>query len=346
MSSVPTLRRLLLKWVDATRPLRGLGLRGDLIAVVIFAVALGVRFAVDHLLPPGFPYLTFFPAIILTTFFFGLRPGIVSALLGGVAAWYFFIGPSGSFAMGGPAAIALGFYFFIAAVDITLIHVMHVIAAQLRDEVEAQARMAEQRRTMFQELQHRVANNMQFVAALLSMYKRKAGNDPQAILGALDDASLRLQTISQLHRHLHDPANTTRPVGEFFTEVCSGMIAAGGHPGIRCEVDMPLRGFDLTQLTPLSLVVVEIMTNALKHAFPDGTGIIALSMTETPDGGTVLTVSDNGRGMPQTDPKSGSLGLRIVQNLSAQLNATVTFEDARPGTRVRIVLPPLKDAAP
>ena len=105
MSSVPTLRRLLLKWVDATRPLRGLGLRGDLIAVVIFAVALGVRFAVDHLLPPGFPYLTFFPAIILTTFFFGLRPGIVSALLGGVAAWYFFIGPSGSFAMGGPAAI-------------------------------------------------------------------------------------------------------------------------------------------------------------------------------------------------------------------------------------------------
>ena len=333
-----------MKWIDATSSLRGLGLRGDLMAVAIFAVALVLRFAVDSMLPPGFPYLTFFPAVILTTFFFGLRPGIISAALGGLAAWYFFILPFHSFALSGPAAIALGFYLFIVIVDIALIHAMHLLAEQLREEAGTQARMSEQRRTMFQELQHRVANNMQFVAALLSLYKRKAGNDPAAILGALDDARVRLETISNLHRHLYDPANASRPIGEFLSQVCEGLISTSGSPGIACRIDMPPRKFDLTQLTPLSLIVVEIVTNALKHAFPDGRGTIALAMTETPDGGAVLTVADDGVGMPAAAGQGKSLGLRIVQNLTAQLGATVTYENAGPGTRVRIVLPPRQAA--
>ncbi|RZK86121.1 MAG: DUF4118 domain-containing protein [Methylobacterium sp.] len=79
--------------VHATERLRARPWLGEGAALTASALALGLRFALDDILPPGFPYLTFFPAVILTTFFFGLRPGITCATLSGFAAWYFFIPP-------------------------------------------------------------------------------------------------------------------------------------------------------------------------------------------------------------------------------------------------------------
>ena len=61
---------------------------GDLAAVAATGAALLLRMVLDPVLPPGFPYLTFFPAVVLTAFFFGLRPGIICAVLSGLAAWY------------------------------------------------------------------------------------------------------------------------------------------------------------------------------------------------------------------------------------------------------------------
>ena len=69
--------------------------------------ALLLRVALDSVLPPGFPYLTFFPAFILTAFFFGLRPGIICAGLSGLAAWYIVIPPFFSFDLSPPTTIAL-----------------------------------------------------------------------------------------------------------------------------------------------------------------------------------------------------------------------------------------------
>ncbi len=65
-------------------------------ALIAFLLALVLRWMADHALPPGFPFLTFFPAVILTTFFAGLWPGILVAVLSTLAAWYFFVPPEGS----------------------------------------------------------------------------------------------------------------------------------------------------------------------------------------------------------------------------------------------------------
>ncbi len=143
----------------AADDLRGKPRLGELLAVGMFAGAWGLRAALDDVLPPGFPYLTFFPAVILTTYLCGLRPGITCAVLGGLAAWYQFLPPYGSFDLTGPTAVALVFYAFIVAVDIALIHTMHVSGDRLRAERGVTAALYDQQRTMFQELQHRVANN-------------------------------------------------------------------------------------------------------------------------------------------------------------------------------------------
>jgi len=321
--------------VDSTQNLRRLGVWGDLIVVAAAAMALLLRFAVDDMLPTGFPYLTFFPAVVLTAFFFGLRPGIICAALSGLASWYFFMAPAYSLAVTPQTAIALVFYVFIVSVDIALIHIMHLAAARLRADAAETKRLYQQQRTMFQELQHRVANNMQFVSALLRLYKRNAGENPQAMLTALDDARMRLDTMSRIHRQLHDPANATRPAGDFFRDLCASLTEAAGATGVRCNVEMPPVHFDLTRLTPLSLIVVEVITNALKHAFPDGRGTISVRLAPAGDGRMVLTVSDDGKGMPAGRVSDSSLGLKIVQSLAAQIGGDVSYE-ARQGTTARI----------
>lgn len=312
---------------------------GDVAALSATGIAIALRHALDDVLPPGFPFLTFFPAVILTTFFFGLRPGIVCAVLSGLAAWYFFIGEANVFLFDAQTALALGFYAFIVTVDITLIHLMRVAGERLNAERAVSAQLYEQQRTMFQELQHRVANNMQFVAALLALQKRKVIDNPQEAADVFDEAQARLQTIARIHRRLYDPARADQPVGQYLQELCSDLLDATGARNIVCLVDAPPVRLDLARLTTLSLLVVEVVTNALKHAF-HGTerGTITIRFETLGAGQASLSIADNGPGIPATfDPDtSRSLGFRIVQGLAGQLDGTLTYANEG-GTVVRLV---------
>lgn len=290
-----------------------------------FALALFLRFKLQDTLPPGFPYLTFFPAVILTTFLAGLWPGVVCAILSGLASLYFFIPPFNSFALDGSSLIAIGFYVFIVTVDITLIHFMHVAADRLLAKKQVMEGLYDQQRTMFQELQHRVANNMAFVAALLQLQKRNITADPASASNALDEAQSRIETMSRIHRRLYDPASVDLPVAEYFQEICSDLLQATGARNIVCLVDMPAVRLDIARLTTLSLLVTELVTNSLKHAFSEDGGTISLRLVQLDPSRLSLTVSDNGRGLPETisDRASKGLGTRIVQSLAAQLGGEV-----------------------
>ncbi len=327
--------------VQSTERLRAHPWLGDLIALGATAAAFALRHALDAVLPPGFPFLTFFPAVILTAFFCGLRPGITCAVLSGLCAWYFFLVPQESFVLDGSTALALAFYAFIVTVDIALIHIMHRAGARLRQEKAVTAGLYEQQRTMFQELQHRVANNMQFIAALLTLQKRKVGSDPAAAVAALDEARVRLETISRIHRRLYDPDRISLPIGQYLQELCADLLDATGAQNIVCLVDVPPTRLDLTRLTTLSLLVVEVVTNALKHAFPQAErGTITIRLERLDAARVALTIADNGRGMPAAfDPAtSRSLGVRISQALAGQLDGVLTYGGER-GTVVRVEFP-------
>ncbi|MDM7957102.1 histidine kinase dimerization/phosphoacceptor domain -containing protein [Blastomonas sp.] len=301
-------------------PILGYGL-----AIVSFAAALLLRFYFRDTLPPGFPFLTFFPAVIVTAFLAGLRPGLVCALLSGLASWYFFIPPTDSFGLDGASALALGFYIFIVTVDITLIHLMHRAADDLRGEKRVTESLYDQQRTMFQELQHRVANNMAFVSALLHLQKKKVAADPASASSALDEAQSRIETMSRIHRRLYDPASVDLPVAQYFQEICTDLLQATGAKNIVCMVDMPTIRLDIARLTTLSLLVTELVTNSLKHAFADNGGTITLKLERLDPGHLALTVSDNGRGLPKGESLATNkgLGTRIVQSLATQLGGEI-----------------------
>lgn len=329
--------------VRFARPLREQRWLADACGLAMFAFALALRFAVDSVLPPGFPFLTFFPAVILTTFFCGLRPGILCAALSTLAAWVFFIGPMTDMQLNGQALLALGFFVVIASIDIALIHFTFGAADKLRAEQAVTARLYENQRTMFQELQHRVANNMQFVAALLTLQKRKVKEDASQAVTALDEARARLDTIARIHRQLYAPERLDMPTGQFLRELCSDLVAASGAEAITCEVVAPDLPLNVTQLTTLSMLVAEIVTNSLKHAFEKGRpGEILIRVTPQEAGRYEIAIADDGRGMPEAveSVRNRGLGLRIIQGLATQLGGEAQFSP-RPaperGTVVRVL---------
>ncbi|WP_049976010.1 sensor histidine kinase [Azospirillum sp. B506] len=313
-------------------------------ALLTFAAALLLRLAADGALPPGFPYLTFFPAVILTTFIAGLGPAVVTAVLSGLAAWYFFIPPYESFAFSPSVGLALAFYAVIVAVDIAVIHGMQVTTARLQEERGRTASLLEAQTTMFHELQHRVANNMQFVSALLELQKRTVGHTPEGAWAALEEAGQRLDTMARVHRRLHDPRSGD-DFGRHIDGLCRDMLAAAGVSGVSCRVTVRAAPQSPERLLALAMLIVEALTNSLKHAFAgrkDGTIVIELHEVPDQPGQLHLLVMDDGVGLPDgfDGQRLPSLGWKIIQSLAAQLSGRLSHGPAEgAGTRIDLRFP-------
>ena len=310
-------------------------------AGAIFILAVLGRHVLEGWLPPGYPFLTFFPAVILTTFVSGTRAGMVCAVACGLAAWYWFIPPVG-FVLDWQSGFALAFYVFIVAVDIALIDAMTKAMQRLEVEKGVSTALAEQQRTMFEELQHRVANNMAFVASLLNMSRRRIMADPAAAPAIIDEARNRIETMARIHRRLHDPSQVDLPIGSYLTDLYSDVIEASGVSGVSCEVDVPQISFDIRKLTTISMLVSEVVTNSLKHAYPAGrTGRITVTINRPDQASAVLTIADDGVGLPNVpvDAQAGhGLGNRIIEALAKQLNGTIERVSVQ-GLATRIAFP-------
>lgn len=135
---------------------RGRPLVGVTITLALVALAWAARVAADPLLPSGFPYVTFFPAVIVTSFLFGVRLGALSALLSGLLAWYFFVSPVHPFDLTFGAQVALAFYVFVVATDLALVHWMQTANQQLVRQREINRNLAESKELIVRELQDRI----------------------------------------------------------------------------------------------------------------------------------------------------------------------------------------------
>ncbi len=296
-------------------------------AAVLLAFAL--RLAINDWLPPGFPYVTFFPAVVITAYFAGSRPAILCAVLSLVGAGYFFSPPYNGFQFTLTVGVALLFYGFVVAVDIFFIDGMRTAMRQLSDERERYERLAESKELLYRELHHRVSNNIQVVGALLRL--QAAGVTDGDARHALTEAGGRIETIARIQRELHNQVGDPIPFRVFAMRLLDDANLAAGSQA-RVELEGGALPLHTDQSTPVTLVMLECFNNALEHAFAGGRqGAIAVCLDQTgPE--HVLTIRDDGEGPPQGfDPaKSKSLGLRIVRAMAGQLGGR--FEMQRQGT--------------
>jgi two-component system, sensor histidine kinase PdtaS len=310
------------------------------LAVAASLVAWGVRYLLDPLFPPGFPFVSFLPVVIVTAFLLGRGPGIVAGVLCGLIAWYAFLAPVFSFALDRQTAVALLFYIMVIAIDIALIGWLQQTNGRLAAERERSGELADRTELLFRELQHRVSNNLQMAGAVLAL-QRRAVADPTAAQ-ALSDAAAKLQLIGQIQRQLYTPSGEQVALDVFVTELVRDLCAAGGKPGVRCGVDAePGILLSPDAAIPVALILAEAVANALEHGFEDGReGRIAVGVTRR--GASIeLSVRDDGRGLPPGFALDGatSLGLKIARTLARQLEAEFTLAPDKAGTLMRLVMP-------
>ncbi len=315
-------------------------------ALIAFGFGLATRLLAEMALPAGFPFLTFFPAVILSTFFGGLWPGVLVAALSTVSAWYFFIPPAG-FALNGPGALALGLFIMIVTIDIALIHVMNSALTKLRLEraravraEQAASTLAAHRAVLFTELQHRVSNNIQIVSALLALQRAEVTDERARC--ALADAATRLAMIGRIQRRLYDPDKEGADIAGFLTELVQDVVQAGAPVGVTAEVTADPLTLPPEKIIPAALILAELVANCLEHAFAGRpAGRIRVQVQRTSDGRAALTVEDDGAGLPPGFDAAtvSSLGLKLVRLLSQQLGGSFSMVDTGAGTRADLIFP-------
>lgn len=326
-------------WMD-THPLAG-----GSASVLIFFLAFVIRWALDDILPPGFPYLTFLPAVVITTFLFGTPAGVLCAALSALAAWYFFLPPFLSFSLSVQTGLALGFFILIVTVDIYVIDRMLVSLQQREQAREEAVRLAAQRDALFKELQHRVGNNLNMIASMLAIQSRTLTDE--AAKHALNEASRRIGLVADINRMFHDPAHADGLLDEGFVSNLArkALDASGMAERVSFSADIDALALGQDAFLPLSLVLTECLNNALEHGIadhPEGHIRVVLRVTA---GHATLTVENGGNPVPDGfDPgKSKSIGLLLVQSFARQLGGTFRIEG---GSITRSVLEfPVPEAA-
>ncbi|PKB13348.1 two-component sensor histidine kinase [Novosphingobium kunmingense] len=304
-------------------------LLGLFAASAITVLALVVRLSLDDVLPPGLPYVTFFPAVVLSAFLFGTRPGILSAGLGLLFSWYFFIPPAG-FALNFGALLAIVLYLFVVAVDIVLIHWMQRAQNRLLEQRRISRDLADTRAMLFQELQHRVGNNLQMVGSMLALQRRGLSGDAAQAIG---EAAQRIALIGSMQRDLYSADGAPVGLRDLVAKVCAETVRAHGRDDVTVTVTGESAfGLSPSRAIPASVVLAETVANALEHGMPGRRGNLAAHIVDDKDT-IVITISDDGVGLPPgfSPEESGSLGLRLATALARQVSGSYAL--AREGDR-------------
>lgn len=306
--------------------------------LALVAASLGLRFAVDGVIPSGFPFVTFFPAVILSGFLFGVRNGTIAAVLCGLAAWWFFIAPANAYEATAGSIAAMMLYAFVVVTELCVIQLMQKAYVALIRERTRSETLANSRELMFNELQHRVSNNLQVAAGLLSLQRRRV-DDPQAA-AALDEATRRLGTIGRISRSLYDPDGAALGLDRLLSRLCDDVLDASGRDNVTIAVTTEgTHTIEPDAAIPAALIVAEAVANAIEHGFADGrAGKIDVRIEKKAEL-LEVSVTDDGHGLPDgfDIATSESLGLRIATTLARQLNAQFSLSGGS-GTRAVLAL--------
>lgn len=283
-------------------------------------------------LAEGFGPMLLLPSILLAGLLGGVCVGSVVAAVCFLVAWTWFFPPYGTFILEPWQTLAIVAFILTAALEIYVIRVLKLAINELSLAKERSA-------TMFRELQHRVANNLQVVASLLYQERKKLDRGAPGF-EALANAQQRLDLMARVHRSLNSLRVVDLPIGLHLQHLAEDLIKSSDTPSVQLTVIAAPVPLDVERLMSVSMIVAESVTNALKYAFNGRTGG-NLSVSLGVSGRAYdLAISDDGPGFPPGPLKArrGGLGQGIMESLVRQLDGKLSFEGG-PGATVRVTFP-------
>ncbi len=228
---------------------------------------------------------------------------------------------------------------------LTYVSTQVAVAIQRKRAEEALKASLREKEVLLKEIHHRVKNNMQVISSLLSLQSRHL-EDPKAI-GMFKDSQHRIRSMALVHEKLYQAKDLSRiDFGQYLQNLIVYLVHSyqidSGRIGLK--IDVGGAALDINTAVPCGLLVNELVTNALKHAFPGGRkGEVRVTLRTGAGGKLTLTVGDNGIGWPaETDfRKTETLGMQLVTMLVDQLDGSIDLE-RKAGTAFRISFRELK----
>lgn len=203
----------------------------------------------------------------------------------------------------------------------------HLAAAlernRLHERLTAEMRQSEM---LLRELQHRVKNNLQVANSLISMQRRSASTDDGR--RQLEMIGSRIGAMQVLFEQLYkrnESAGST-DLGAYLGSLCSNLVDFHGFGGrgIRLDTDIEPLPIEIDRAVPLGLIVNEFIVNSFKHAFPDGSGSVRMTLRPQGPGRAQVRLSDDGVGfdpsaLPRQPATGSGLGLKLIEALARQI---------------------------
>jgi len=188
---------------------------------------------------------------------------------------------------------------------------------------------------LIKETHHRVKNNMQIVSSLLNLHGDTT-DGPNA-REALLEVKTRIRALALVHRHLYEGDDVqvvglSAFLGDLSRALMKSLTRADSQISLKLQI--PQIKILSDRAVPIALLVVEAITNSIKHAFPDQRpGEISISFEQLSAREAVLVVADDGVGFSHNGRESGRLGLRLIEAFAHQIGGELTISGP-PGTRI------------
>lgn len=224
---------------------------------------------------------------------------------------------------------------------------LEVANRELQKEViercQAESRLTaslSEKETLLKEVHHRVKNNLQLVYSLLNLQTRHV-KDPKTLEG-LQDCRHRVMAMAMVHEKLHRSRDLGRiNAVDYFRDLVRHLFDAFGASAsnVRLSLESDPAPLHVDEAVPCGLILYELVSNSLRHAFPDGRGgAVRVAFRRNTAGRTTLLVEDDGVGLPPDldHLNARSLGLQLAATLAQQLDATLERDMQRRGTAFKL----------
>lgn len=216
------------------------------------------------------------------------------------------------------------------------------ITERRRAEAIIQASLRE-KEALLKEIHHRVKNNLQVTSSLLRL-QAQAIEDPRA-REMFEETESRIQSMALVHEKLYQSTNLSRIDFADYVRSLGDLLfrsSAITSATITLDVAGSETFFSIDTAVPCGLIVNELLSNALKHAFPaNRSGHIHVQLEEQLERWVTIRVSDDGIGLPRGFDlaKAETLGLRLIQALVEQIDGRITIQSADAGSQFSISFP-------
>jgi len=200
--------------------------------------------------------------------------------------------------------------------------------------------------TLLKEIHHRVKNNLQVISALLSL-QSKYINDSNA-LEAINEGRNRVESMALIHKDLYQHDNLKGVNTQFYLEqLIETLFNSYKIQGEEVKLDLNIDSIwlDVDTMIPLGLMINELLSNAIKHAFLDqDNGVLSISLTDKIDH-IELVVKDNGSGVEDVSAmKQKSFGYSLIQSFAKKLDAKIEYETDH-GLTIKLIISDYKRVA-